>query len=266
MSHKNFLERIELEESAPSFAGYMNIHELMDLYYGRIGVYVSFSNDEKLELSGFDGSTLARPYGVSSYTVDTVVGRKVFTHKFYSHVFREKGSGGSKKFINDIRHYTKINLEEDIEVLHLLPYLKSEEIDNAVELIKSKSVIRYPFEQLWEITKEIAKPSSSVADKLWRRILLDLGYSGFGDPSGLGIIAKGRQVVTLFLDEKNLEVYDIMPIQRYRKDKRQRVNDAINNHNKRMHARRNRVAKKRTAPFRKENKNGLLSILTAGWL
>jgi hypothetical protein len=248
----DFLEL--LQEEAPSFAGYMDIKEIMRLYYGRLGMYVSFSNDEKLDMSGFDASDLNRPYAVKAYTVDTVVGRKVFSAKFYGHVFRIINK--NRKFLNDIRDYTREDFIEDYEAMMLFPYLSTEEVYNARMIVDSNPRIRSAFQRFWEMVKLIVSSEGKLADKLWRRILLDLGYGGFTDQSGQGIMAKGKQTITLILDERDIEVYDIVPIQKFRVDKRQRVIDQINKKNKRMHARRNRVAKVKTEPTR-----GLVSTI-----
>lgn len=253
----NFLEL--LQESAPSGAGYMDTKEIMRLYYGRLGMFVSFSDDEKLDMSGFDGSELNRPYAIKSYTVDTLIGRKVHSAKFYAHVFRIKSK--SKKFIEDIRNYTKEDFETDFEVLTLLGYIDQEELHTSRLILDSSNKVRYEFDRLWQLTKMITKSEGKYADKLWRRVLLDLGYGGFSDYSGLGIMAKGRQSITIILEEGDIEVYDIVPIQKYRKDKRQRVIDQVNRKNKLSHARRNRVAKVKTNPTREDGTGGFLTMI-----
>jgi hypothetical protein len=243
----NFLD---LLESAPSNAGFLDIKELMRLYYGRIGIFVSFSDSEDLEETGLENNVLARPYGIVAYSIDTVVGRKVSSAKFYAHVFRNKRPDG---FLKDIRDYNKEDFKQDIEAVSLLSYIDEGEVEGALAVVNNTMNIRYEFQRFWEVVKVVCMSEGRYGDKLWRRILLDLGYKGFNDPSGLGIMTKRRTAIAIFLEERHLDLFDIVPVQRYRKDRRQRVINAINKKNRLSHARRNRIAKVKTKKTREKD-------------
>jgi hypothetical protein len=243
----NFLE---LLESAPSNAGYLDIKELMRLYYGRLGIFVSFSNSENLEMSGFDGNVLARPYGIVGYSIDTVVGRKVGSASFYAHVFRNNRNEG---FLKNIRDYNKENFKSDFEALKLFSYLDEGEVEAAKAVVEATMNIRFEFQRFWQVVRVICESEGKMGDKLWRRILLDLGYTGFNDPSGLAIMSRTKTAMAIYLEERNLNLFDIVPVQRFRKDRRQRVINAINRKNRLTHARRNRIAKAKTDKTREKD-------------
>lgn len=233
-------------QEAMSNASYMDVSELRTLYYGRLGIHVAFSDNADIPKGGFSENELVKPYSITAHTVDTVVGRKAHTHYYYGHVFRIKKSG---VFLEDIKSYNTEDLKEDIEALRVIPHIVPEDLESALERVSSNPRFRYPFARMWAITKEIASHKGRYADKYWRRILIDLGYSGFNDPRGIGVIGERNQQTTLLL-EFDLEEFDIVPVQKYRKDKRQRIIDAVNKKNRINHTRRNRVAKKKTDPYR----------------
>lgn len=234
---------ISLLEQAPSNAGYLDIKEIMRLYYGRLGIFISFSDSEDFEMGGFESNRLSRPYGITAFSVDTVVGRKVGSAKFYGHVFRNNKNEG---FLKDIRDYNKEDFDRDFEALKFFSYLDEGEVIASKYIVENTMNVRYEFERIWNVLRVICESEGKLGDRFWRRIFLDLGYSGFHDPSGLGIMMKGRTPLAIFLEERNLNMFDIVPVQRFRKDRRQRVINAINRKNRLAHARRNRIAKVKT--------------------
>lgn len=251
---------------AMSAASYMDVSELRTLYYGRLGIFVAFSDNADIPKDGFSENELVRPWSIAAHTVDTVVGRKASSNLYYGHVFRFKDRSG--EFIEDIKSYSLEDYNEDVAVLRTLPYIDPEELEMAIQAVSSNPRHRLPFSRLWSLTHRLASSKGRLGDKWWRRVLLDLGYIGFNDPQGTGVIGNRNQQVTIFLTF-NLEEFDIVPIQKYRKDRRKRIIDNVNKKNKFNHTRRNRVAKRKTDPYRKEEKGILkrmLSIASMGAL
>lgn len=245
---RNELMFDEAIEEAMSFASYMDVSELRLLYYGRNAMYVAFSDDHKINMSGFEGSALKRPYSVAAHSIDTVVGRKASTNLFYGHVFRLKPRGGH--FVRDVKNFSLEDYESVKETLYAIPYIEHEELDFLINVVDSNLRIRSSFERFWNLTKALSVDKGQNADKFWRRMLIDLGYAGFDDPSGTGIIGERRQPIMLVLEDKDIEKFDIVPVQKYRTDRRTRIRDNVNRLNRLMRTARNRVAKRRTAKHR----------------
>ena len=240
------METTQVIKEAFSFVENMDTKEVMRLYYGRIGVMVAFSDDYMITLSGYEGSDLVRPRGVVGHTVDAIVGKKVNTHKLWGHVFRIKGKGGGK-FVDNISNISTEDYNDVANALKLLPYLDESVIEHAKTLVTSGN----GFSRIWKLTKTIAQHTSGDSDEIWRRILLDLGYSGFRDDRGLGLFTKRRYPAVLLLDESYTDIFDIMPMQKTRTDPRERVNHWVDKFNSYNMAKRNRVAKVRTSPHRR---------------
>lgn len=228
-----FEDLIKIEESF-SFASYMDVRELRALYYGRLNIYASFTDDH-----AYVTRSNSRPRGVIAHAVDTIVGRKVSTEKFYAKVFRLNKSGG--KFIEDIRHYSKDELVEDIEILKALSSTKQDNVEKVVSDVMSNGRLRRDFDRLWEITRRISNKDS----KKWAQLFQELGYVGAEDKTGLGVITKKRVPVMILFDTRKKSDLDIVPIQKYRKDERSRVKELVDKRVKTQTTQRNRIAKKK---------------------
>ena len=252
-------EEFEEEYMTEAFSNvsFMDVSELRMLYYGRLNMYVSFTDTWELDTSGFIEGELERPYGVQAYPVDIVVGKKVSSPLFYGFVMRHKGGDG---FINDIATYSYDDYRKDVEVIEALDYLNTGRTISILSEVESDPMYRSYFHRFWDLTKKLSA-HNRYADKLWRRILLDLGYKGFNDPKGKGILSSTHKPVAVIIDLDGIEKYDIVPIQKYRKDKRRYVTDRVDRENRRMWVARNRVAKKRTDRFRgaKKRDKGLIT-------
>lgn len=237
-----------------SAGGYVETRELRNLYYGRNEVYVSFSNDYRIEQGGYDGNTLLRPYGVLAHTVDTVVGRKVQTNRFWGHVFRRRGTKG--RFVDNVGSLTERDYQKVLEDLSGLKYIDRYQVDLAEEDIGRNTSLTNAFAKIWEITRIVAKEhsSSDTGDVVWARIMIDLGFAGFRDDSGRGIMTRKKTPCVLMLDVDGVDIFDIMPIQKYRVDPRSRVHHWVNRFNSRFMHKRNRIAKVKTLPHRGLNR------------
>lgn len=238
--HLTPFEQLLLLEETPNSAQSMDITELKALYYGRLDMFGSFSNDEKLEKSGIDNDgELKRPYAISGYDVRDIVGRTVNSPKFYAHVFRIKPSGGK---LLKTESYDTVKFTKDSNKLKA--FFGDEYISDLVNIVNRDPRIRYEAERLWKLTKLIALPYDRHGDKVWADIFKKLEYYAIEDNKG--IVSKDRKAVTYIFDEQDLEIYDIVPIQKYKVDKRGRVIERIKEKTKRMYIDRSRVAQKQT--------------------
>ena len=220
-------EHNNLEESF-SNASYMDVRELRVMYYGRVNMYASFTDNSEYETPPDEV-----PDGILAYSVDSVVGRKVSSEKFYAKVFRAKKSGG--RFVEDIRDYSREDLVEDVSILQIT----HDDAEQIYKDVMADGRIRRDFDRFWKITWLVAKKNQ----KKWNKILRDLGYIGFEDRSGVGVLVKKKTPVALFLDKKQQSL-DIVPIQRYRKDERARVKELVDYRVRKQAPVRNRISKK----------------------
>lgn len=235
-----------LEESlAFGTSSYMALDELRMLYYGRRDLYVSFTDQGDYQIQQ-SGRELDRPDSILCYPINDVVGRKVSTSEFYANVFRANKSGG--EFIDNITHYSRDQLSNDIELIRTFRYINESIQEDIIQTALSDRRTRRNFEKLWEITEFTAKERGSSFGTQWRRILMDLGYTGMADPSSTGLFTGQRVPAVIYLDYTRREDLDIVPIQRHRQDPRKRVRDAVERKVRRMSTRRNRVAKRRIDP------------------
>lgn len=231
-----------------SNATYMDVRELRSLYYGRLNMYVSFTDNSKYITKNKD-----QPDGIIAHQVDTVVGRKANTNLFYGRVFRIDKSAG--KFVEDIKTHSNDSLQTDLDAIRALSFLKDSAVEDAINSVMTNSRFRTAFSRLWEITKRISKGDGA----LWSKILTSIGYIGFADQTGTGILSKKKHPVAILLDTGAKQDFDIVPLQKYRTDPRARIRDDVNHAVKKMSTARNRVAKKETEVFRTgKSKKGAL--------
>ncbi len=235
----NFEEKVEqtLQEGFGTSA-VMEVSELRRLYYGRLNLFVTFSNDENVEK---DATSIDRPLSIEAFSVFDVVGRKVKSNRFYAHVFRIN----PKNFISNIKTYDTTSLKRDLVKLASYPNVDGERIAEIIENTIVKSMLRSPFLKLWEITKQVAlEQNRSMYRMTWRRIFRYLGYEGISDPSGTGILSgRGRAPTTIIFSE--IKPIDIVPIQKHRKDERNRVINNVNRTVTKAATARNRIAKRK---------------------
>lgn len=235
----DFVELIE--ESYRGFAtgSYLELDELRLLYYGRWGIYVTFTDD-----GSYDFETtvreLDRPDGVLCHSLNDVIARRVSSSEFYANVLRIDSSG----VMSDIRRYTRDDFMRDVTKLREQHLVDDETFDGFLYEVQGNVRIRYDFQRLWDFTEELAKEKGGGDfGKEWKKMLMGLGYDGFTDPHGTGIIAAGKRPVTLYMDYRNRRDLDILPIQKNRKDPRLHTRQQVERMADRMQTRRNRVAK-----------------------
>jgi hypothetical protein len=221
----------------------MDVSELRMLYYGRMDILISFSDDDKFEMRGIINGQLKHPKGFECYDIKDVIGRHVSTDRMYAHVFRLKKTISNGQVIRDFRDYTGDDLSNDIARLNEL--YTPEFVKQSVDKVKMDPRMRFPFESFWNITKDIADNYGTHGDEFWAKIMKKLGYVGFVD-NGYGLIGKKDKKVTLLLKPNIVDQYDIVPIQKYRKEHRKYIIDRIGNATKEMYSLRSAVAKEQT--------------------
>lgn len=219
-----------------SFASYMDVSELRSLYYGRLDLYVSFTDDNE-----YVTETPDAPDGIVAHSVETVVARRASTSYFYARVFRFRKS--DREVMGDLRYYSLSDLDADRKALGLVRGVDREEVDRLFDSLMETS--DRPFDVLWVATKRL---SGGDAGR-WAKILLDVGYSAIVDNTGSGYFSDAPAI--LILESSSRIDIDIVPIQKYRQDSRQRVVDLVDREVKRLRTTRNRISKKKTEESRR---------------
>jgi len=237
----NIEETLYSLNEATSYASYMNVDELRHLYYGRVNILVSFSNDEKLNTSGYYQNRLIRPKGILGYSVEDVVGRRVSSNRFYGHVYRDKVSNTNA--IRDIQSYSSEDLGRDLEKMKTFSYINPHALEDAIIVSENNPRMRRNFEVLWSIMQTIIQRERN-ADRIWARLFQDLGYDAITDQRGLGFLSDAKASTTLIFDHRDIEMFDIVPIQKYRTDPRRATRDKVDRIVERLRTRRRTVAKK----------------------
>lgn len=232
-----------LDEAYRGFATGANVElsELRLLYYGRKGIHIAFSDagEYSFETTVHE---LDRPDGILCHPLNDVISRRVNSSEFYANVFRV----GSGRTIEDIRRYTRDNFNVDLTKLQNMKLLDEDTFDELATPIIKDVRIRHYFQRLWDLTGDIAKEKGGENfGKVWRDILMRLGYTRIVDTSGTGIIVSGRRPVTMYLDYANRQDLDIVPIQKNRLDPRLHTRQSVERKIARMGVRRNRISRRR---------------------
>lgn len=243
----NFDELIE-EKMGFGTGSYMDLDELRLLYHGRRDIYIEFTDDGE-HVTSPQPTEIDRPDSIVCYPVNDVIGRKVSTSEFYANVFRINKTRG--EFIKNINHYTSDDLAGDLILIRQLSPSSEDDTNMIISDIMRDTRIRKPFERLWAITEFISKTKGSDFGRVWNRLLRDMGYIGFADPSSSGLFTGYRTPAVIYVDYSGRSDLDILPIQKHRMDPRRRVRDKVERMVARMGARRDRIAKRRTGASRR---------------
>lgn len=225
----------------------LEVDDLRRLYYGRIHLYGTFTNDANPVFT----ATTKRPKSVLFHTVQDIVGKRASSNEFWLVVSRLIPSKG---FI-DIGEYTDEMFLKDLAKIQKMQLLDEENFNDLVSKPRFRNVSKPAFERFWNFTASLAKLIGG--ESKWRDILSALGYWGFEDKRGRGIFHKHGVPAAIVLKEKFINTVDILPIQKFRKDPRKRTTDQIDRINKRLAPSRNIIAKGR----RKSQKDSFLDAL-----
>ena len=232
-------KELEKLDEAFSMSTEMNVDELRRLYYARINIYVMPNGDGDLTYSDESGKDL--PVSMRCHAVNDIVAKKVKSNELYGVVFRVRKSSG--RFVEDIKEYESRDFLQDLSLLRKLDYLDQEVLNDYSTKIKNNGIIKHYFGKFWKLTEMLAESTGKTKTAIWRKILLDLGYIGFNDASGVGFFSNKKQPTAIVLDRSDVEFLDVIPLQKKIRDKRNRVIDHGQRQNKKLEVNRKRVAK-----------------------
>lgn len=236
-----------IEENYKGFGQGSNL-DLVDLrlmYYGRIGVYVAFTDDGEYETKT-SSYEMDRPDGVICHQVNDVVGRKVKSSAFYMNILRIQSNAS----ILDVSNYRINQFWKDVDTLRDMD-VELDILNFYVDEVVGDTKLRSPFDRIWALTEHLARMKSDYGRE-WQSILMYLGYDAVEDLRGSGVITLGREPVTLVLyHDRVITDIDILHAQLHRTDPRKRTSDMVARKLKTLKNERNRIAKK--SPSRDSN-------------
>jgi hypothetical protein len=204
-----------------------DVEKLRMLYYGRLDLFVSFTDNEKYQLGG------GKFYGVMATKVDDVVGRKptIPTNK-YAYVFRYQTKTDA---VLDANNFPSTTLNEILQAMELLTFVDQDALRNAIGKVKSSSkYLGKSFTALLYVLSEVA-PQTQFKQMVMSKIMMDLGYEIIIDKKGAYTFLNHSLV-----EQNSLH---ILPYQTFKEEDRINVTRKIDKINKRLSAVRGRVAK-----------------------
>jgi hypothetical protein len=240
------LDNIILDEMArrnPEQNPKINLKDGLERYKDDPDIYISFTNIDKIGIN--PSSNYNTPNGIYTYPLteiwDNILKNNVPFEgdEVAHHVWViKKSSKDDGRFIDDLfSKYTSNTFDHDIGLLRKL-YGKMDitdvrlhpadlvefyddlehdkSLDGLIEYAMETSKFPYIASKFFNITRLLAqiiyysknrRPIESTA-MAWNSILRDLGYSGFADKSGKGIIHESEPTQAVFLHKKAFEVVD----------------------------------------------------------
>lgn len=228
-----------------SVTSVLDVSEL-NKYYGRLDVYVSFTDDGDYDYFGGVDATI-RPESVYGYPINDVVGRFTRESTLYGRVFRYKEKSREPL---DVTQYRMDDYEIDYRKLVDLYPAYEDELDWIYSLVPGQLKIKNAFNHLWQLTFRLAaKQAKGITNikKQWADIFIALGYDAILDKRGTGVINDKRKAVLLVLgrDDTHIEDLEIVSTQEHKKELNQRIYRKIARFNRltKVSNARNRIAK-----------------------
>lgn len=214
--------------------------ELLRPYKNNPDIYISYTQKDKIGInpeSKYDST----PNGIYTYPLkemwkdlknNTMPWVSSPIDSPYVWVLKSKNPKGfvkdlytdytKKDFNRDLKKIRKL-WEEDINKIktHVPAWLRGKikiddtvsNFDDLIDSITKRSII--PSSQFWEITRKISSrlfSSNIITERnlgsTWNVVLRKLGYAGFADKSGKGIIHSGEKTQAVFLRKTAFEIID----------------------------------------------------------
>lgn len=194
------LEARRNPENNPKFSAY----EQLLKYKDDPNVYISFTVINKLGLNPvnrFDTPTGIYSYPLAvvwkKYNIDEHKTMRVLpfaTNRKYIQIFRRDDAG---RFVDGLENYDDIDLDNDLSILRRIYKNKDDVIKHAIKTAYGDTY----FGKFWNVTRLLAdkKPNE------WASILRRLGYSGFDDSTGTGLIHHKEPYQAVFLKKSGIK-------------------------------------------------------------
>lgn len=226
---KSFKQFVKEARRNPELNPKVGATDYLRKYKDRDDIYISFTEINKIGIN--PESSYNTPIGVYTYplkqfwklykveTLGTVKDSAPFAgDQPYIQILKGKHTKG---FIRDFSKYTERDLKKDKE--KILKYSRDDYfIEKQIEIGEKESYNKTPFGRFWGITWNLVTNSlsylnlnSKKSSVAWNELLRNLGYTGFSDTTGTGIIYEDEPVQAVFLTSKEYTQIDMIDNKEY---------------------------------------------------
>ena len=228
---KKLLEKRKNPEQNPKISTY----EALKPFFKEENIFVSFTDLDKLGIN--PQSDYNTPIGIYSYPLKQMyeknqkewnIHKKVFfpfaSNRPYIWVFKPK----SNTNIMELSEYSSKDFDRDINKLQKMGY----NVDKYIDKMKSEAKHNSPAGFFWYITMSIIKENyDSFKQRTikWNALFRELGYDGFTDKTGMGIIHESEPMQAVFFKKDVVEIIDKVLNKYYGKDVESELKNEIKN-------------------------------------
>lgn len=228
----SFLQYCDEKRRNPELNPKISAYNYLKEYKDRDDIYITFTDIEKVGIKPL--STFNTPNGIytyplkeiwKEYNVDRARSLKVLpfaSDRPWINILQAKHSKG---FIKNLKSdYTSRDYDRDrntllnmlIKVNKDSPEAEMIDLPNQIENSAAREAkIKSPVGLFWNLTRNIANYhqfefnlKSHSTTQAWNNLLRRLGYSGFGDKSGTGLIHISEPLQAVFLHSQEFKVLD----------------------------------------------------------
>jgi len=209
----------------------VSVYDKLKQYKDRDDIYITFTDINKVGIKPM--SDFNTPNGIYTYPLKEIW--EEYNIDNNTDIGSEVPFAGDRKFIQIIQlinddgfindmyvDYTEIDYNKDIENIENIIKSKSQYkdkdndfLDEIVGNALNESINDSPIGRLWYITWKISKNvnmfeflGSHSNTQRWNNILRQLGYTGFADKSGKGIIHSSEPLQAVFLSTQPIKLID----------------------------------------------------------
>jgi len=207
----------------------ISAYEYLKKYSKDPDIYVTFSDIKKVGINPKSGFNT--PIGIYAYPLKEIWkpierSKDAKTVPFagdrpYIFILRSKNK---KKFVKDMyKDYNSKDYDDDMDKLRKLypppTYTKKDyDIEGIIEQGTRDASHKNPISSMWNVTRLLANQQKGTPLVQWNKILRQLGYTGFADKSGEGIIHFAEPVQAVFLSKDAFKVEDMIFNKKYEEE------------------------------------------------
>jgi hypothetical protein len=234
---KSFKQFVNEARRNPELNPKVGATDYLRKYKDRDDIYISFTKVDKLGVN--PQSSFNTPIGVYTYPLKEFW--KYYKVEKYGSVKHAAPFAGdspyiqilkgkhSKGFFRDFSKYTERDLEKDKQKILSIAYKKGGsdsqlKVFPFFEYAEESSSNKTPFGKIWNITRimsgsQIARDLLDIRSKksaiAWNELFQKMGYTGFSDETGTGIIFDAEPVQAVFFTAKEYTQIDAVQNKEY---------------------------------------------------
>ena len=226
---KTFLQFIQEARKNPDKNPKLSAYEYLKPYSKRDDIFISFTALEKIGIN--PQSKYNTPLGIYTYPLKQVWD-EYYIDRYksmkplpfasempYINIIQAKSSTG---FVDDMSKYSSKDFDRDMDKLKKM--LGNNELFNDIQEYAIRTADNFhksPMGLFWNITRVISAQYQTEFDLkgkpgfAWNYLLRKLGYTGFNDKRGQGVIHSAEPMQAVFLTSDAFKVIDRIPNKDY---------------------------------------------------